>query len=83
MGGQEGEPWFFFAHNLPFLGTEANIYDKMDEKQKNLLDNWGPLNIEARYPIDKDKLLKSLTQEKCQNLIEETRGLAEWIKKQL
>ncbi len=72
-----------FTHNLSLLGTQANIYDKMATDQKDLLDNLGPLNIEARYPTDKEKLLKSLTPEKCKNLISETRGLAEWIKKQL
>lgn len=72
-----------YTHNLTLLATQSKIYDQLKEEQKDLLDTLEPLNIEARYPTDKDKILESLNYKKCEDLITETRGLAEWIKGQL
>ncbi|WP_423245056.1 hypothetical protein [Heliorestis acidaminivorans] len=41
------------------------------------------MNIEARYPTAKDKLLKSLSKERCKKIIEETEGLFQWIRAKL
>lgn len=48
-----------------------------------IIDLLDPLNIEARYPSYKEKLMKSLTQEKCITLIEQTKKLQQWIKTKL
>ena len=40
-------------------------------------------NIEARYPSYKERLLKSLDNEKCNQIIEETDKLRIWIKNKL
>jgi hypothetical protein len=42
-----------------------------------------PLNIEARYPSHKKRLLKSLTENKCVEIIENTKELQKWIKQKL
>ena len=42
-----------------------------------------PLNIEARYPTHKDRLLKSLNEAKCVELIDQTRKVQQWIKMRL
>ena len=42
-----------------------------------------PLNVEARYPKEKEKLLKSLNLQKCNEILLNTEGLLEWIKRQL
>lgn len=49
----------------------------------SLLEKLMPLNIEARYPKYKEQLLKSLTQEKCEAILKETKELQKWIKKKL
>ena len=72
-----------FTHNLSLLAKKGDFYDLFTEEQKNFIDQIEPLNIEARYPAYKDRLLKSLNQKKCIELIRKTKNLQTWIKKKL
>jgi HEPN domain-containing protein len=72
-----------YSHSLSYLAKKASLYDKFTEEQKNFLDQVEPLNIEARYPSQKERLLKSLTHDKCLEIIEETSKLQKWIKEKL
>jgi HEPN domain-containing protein len=72
-----------YTHKLIRLAEESNLYKLMDEKQKDFLDVISPLNIEARYPTQKQDLLGSLNNDKCKNIIKETEELVKWIKKKL
>lgn len=53
------------------------------EEQKDLIDLLEPLNIEARYATVKEKLMQSLSDQKCKQLIEKTEALYLWIKAKL
>jgi len=70
-------------HALVALAQRAGLYGNMSEEQRRLLDTLEPLNIECRYPAQKDLLLASLTQARCQELIIETGDMLAWIKIQL
>ncbi len=70
-------------HGLMKLAQIADIYELMNESQKDLLDILDPLNIAARYPEQRDKLVATLTQDRCKAILEETEELLCWIKKQL
>lgn len=72
-----------FSHSLSYLAKKGDFYTEFSEEQKDFIDQIEPLNIESRYPSYKDRLLKSLTTEKCQELINDTKGLQEWIKEKL
>lgn len=72
-----------FVHNLRSLANKSNIYALFDENQKDLIDELIPLNIEARYPTYKEKLLKSLNLERCKILVSKTEELCNWIKNKL
>lgn len=72
-----------YTHNLGYLSKESGIYKDLSKEQKDLLDILEPLNIEARYPTHKDMLFKSLTEKKCQELIDKTRNFISWIEKKL
>ena len=68
-----------YIHKLMRL---ANLFSgEMSEEQLSLLDMLSPLNIEARYPLHKSKLLESLTVERCEKMIQETEALFLWIRK--
>lgn len=69
-----------YIHNLTILSKKSGIYQLLTEEQKDIIDSLEPLNIQARYPTVRDKLLKSLTKEKCIKIIDETEVLFEWIK---
>jgi HEPN domain-containing protein len=72
-----------YTHNLTRLTELSGLNDLLDEEQFTIIDNLEPLNIEARYPSYKERLLKSLTKIRCEELITQTKQLQEWIKKRL
>ncbi|NLX02063.1 MAG: HEPN domain-containing protein [Syntrophomonadaceae bacterium] len=55
-------------------------YEANSDEHKDTLDLLEPLNIEARYPTAKDKLLESLTKERCVTILHKTEVLFTWIK---
>lgn len=72
-----------FSHNLAYLAKQGGFYNEFSEEQKEFIDLVEPLNIEARYPSHKERLLKSLSDEKCNEIIEKTKELQQWIKSKL
>ena len=52
-------------------------------KQTDFIDALEPLNIEARYPSYKERLIKTLTEERCKELVKQTDELRLWIKSRL
>jgi HEPN domain-containing protein len=72
-----------YTHNLTTLAKKSGVYDVLSDEQKDLLDTLQPLNIEARYPTHKEKLMKSLSEERCKGILEETEELFLWVKMKL
>lgn len=70
-------------HTLSRLAERTGLEKELNEQQQDLLDILEPLNIEARYPSYKDRLMKSLTHEYCINLLKSTEELQQWIKNRL
>jgi HEPN domain-containing protein len=71
------------VHNLTRLAELSHLADLLSDEQNNFIDALLPLNIEARYPADKDKLLAVLTEAYCRELIAKTEDLRLWIKHRL
>jgi HEPN domain-containing protein len=72
-----------FSHNLSYLARKGDFYDEFSDLQQDFIDQIEPLNIEARYPSYKERLLRSLTDAKCKEIIQETKKLQQWIKEKL
>ncbi|MBW6534359.1 MAG: HEPN domain-containing protein [Mariniphaga sp.] len=72
-----------FVHSLLYLSKKSGIMDLLTDELKDTLDFLEPLNIESRYPTYKERLLKSLTQERCLDIISKTDLFRKWIKKML
>ncbi len=72
-----------YSHSLSYLAKKGDFYELFTEDQKEFIDQIEPLNIEARYPSHKERLLKSLNQSKCAEIILQTKELQKWIKKRL
>lgn len=70
-------------HSLSRLAEKAGLDQEFSEKQLDLIDNLEPLNIEARYPTYKERLIKSLSKEYCAQLLQQTKELQQWIKNRL
>ncbi len=72
-----------YTHNLTRLADQAGLSLHLTEEQFSLIDTLEPLNIEARYPSYKERLLKSLTKARCKELVAQTKELQKWIKQKL
>ena len=72
-----------FTHSLSFLAKRGGFYESFSDEQKEFIDQIEPLNIEARYPSHKERLMRSLTDSKCIEIIQRTKELQQWIKKKL
>lgn len=72
-----------FSHNLSYIARKGGFYDEFSDVQQDFIDQIEPLNIEARYPSYKERLLRSLTDAKCKEIIQETKKLQQWIKEKL
>jgi HEPN domain-containing protein len=72
-----------YVHNLKRLAEECLLMTQFSEEQLDLIEELIPMNIEARYPTHKELLFKSLTVERCKQLILKTEELCFWIKQQL
>lgn len=70
-------------HGLSKLAEKTGLAQEMTDNQLAFIDTLEPLNIEARYPSYKDRLIKSLTPEYCQSLMQTTKELFQWIKAKL
>lgn len=69
--------------SLSRLGEKTGLNSKFSEEQLDLIDKLEPLNIEARYPSYKERLMKSLNEEYCIWLLNQTKELQQWIKNKL
>lgn len=70
-------------HSLSRLAEKTGLDQKLSEEQMDFIDKLEPLNIEARYPSYKERLMKSLTKEYCSELLNQTKELQQWIKNKL
>ena len=55
----------------------------MSNEQKAFLDALNPLNIEARYPEYKNKIIQTMTKEVTQNILTDTKEILQWTKQKM
>lgn len=72
-----------YSHSLSYIAKKGDFYHKFEEEQKKFIDLLEPLNIETRYPLHKERMLESLNEDKCREILLKTRKLQEWIKQKL
>lgn len=70
-------------YSLSRLAEKTELDKQLSEEQLDFIDKLEPLNIEARYPSYKERLMKSLTKEYCKELLNQTKDLQLWIKNKL
>jgi len=72
-----------YIHHLVRLAEQAGFYELLSEEQKLFLNTLNPLNIEARYPDYKEQIAKSLTDQRCKHIFEQTKLLQQWTKEKI
>ena len=69
-----------YTHNHRRIAVGSGLYNQFSDEQKDFLDTIATFNIEARYPERKEALLRMLTPAACQQLIDHTQQLCQWIR---
>ncbi|CAN2041829.1 HEPN domain-containing protein [Candidatus Magnetomoraceae bacterium gMMP-15] len=69
-----------YTHNLLILSEKSGFDKKATEDNFLLFNELMPLNIQARYPEDKEMLLKELNDEKCRQFYSKTESFYKWMK---
>jgi HEPN domain-containing protein len=72
-----------YTHNLLLLSEKSGFDKQADEKYFALFNELMPPNIQARYPEDKELLLKALNSKKCKEIYTKTKEFYRWTKKSL
>jgi HEPN domain-containing protein len=72
-----------FTHNLGRLLRTSDLTSEMPVSMLDTVDVLGPLNVEARYPTDKERLLRSMSKNRSASILQKTEELFEWIKTKL
>jgi len=70
-------------HELDRLAVLGGIRETLSKEQLALLNDLEPLQIEARYPEYKARLMRKLTPAVSKQLLKETEEFLCWIKQQL
>jgi len=70
-------------HDLGKLAIRGGIDGDLSDEQNTLLDDLGPMQIEARYPDYKAKIAQTLTYAKVKQMLTETEAFLCWIKQRL
>ena len=72
-----------YSHNLTYLAEKSSLLSQLSEDQKSFIDELEPMNIEARYPEYKERLLQQLSHKKCKEIITKAELLNTWIRQRL
>jgi len=72
-----------YTHNLILLATQSGLAEIMSDEQNLFIARIMPMNIAARYPSYKDQLSKTLNENTCRTIIDNTQQLQSWIKSKL
>ena len=72
-----------YSHNLKHLAEKCDLLPLFSDEQLDFIEELLPMNIEARYPTHKEKMFKLLTPQKCEEIINQTEILCQWIKQRL
>ena len=68
-----------YTHSLLVLASKSGLNEIITPNYKQLLYKLMPLNIEARYPTNKQEIYKQLSLEYCKEIFQDTKELMLWI----
>lgn len=68
-----------YVHNLTTLSEQLKL--KLSDEQLDLLDLLTRYYLNARYPVVKQALAKSLNKKDCFDLLRKTEALIKWLRK--
>jgi len=70
-------------HKLKKLAAIGEIFDNLSQEQLKFLDRLMPFHVDGRYPEHKQAISKTLNEQNCKEILQETEDFLCWIKKKL
>ena len=68
-----------YTHSLLVLASKSGLNEIITPNYKQLLYKLMPLNIEARYPTNKQEIYKKLSPEYCEEIFQNSKEFMLWI----
>jgi HEPN domain-containing protein len=72
-----------YTHSLARLVGEAGLGGAIPVGMLDFVDTLEPLNIETRYPTDREKIMRSMNRERSVSILTRTKELYAWIRARL
>jgi HEPN domain-containing protein len=72
-----------YTHSHIRLLDVCGLKDEISPEHMKFLTLMGPMYIKARYPEQKAKVARTLTEDGCLQMIETTKELTQWIEERL
>ena len=72
-----------YTHNLELIAQKSSLAKSLTPDQLDFIRRIEPLNVESRYPADRELLAKALSPERCRLILDQTTEMYAWIKQKL
>lgn len=72
-----------YTHNLELLARKSSLTESLSQDWLDFIRYLEPLNVESRYPADRELLSRALTPERCRRILDQTTEMYVWIKQKL
>ena len=72
-----------FTHNIELLARKSGLDCDFSQDQLDFVRQLEPLNVQSRYPTDRELLIQSLTETKCRRIFDQTTEIHKWINQKL
>ncbi|GGJ98675.1 DNA-binding protein [Lentibacillus kapialis] len=63
-----------YTHNLAYLTELIGLNEELSDEQRAFIRELRPLNIESRYPEDKDRIMQALDNKNASRFIQRQRS---------
>jgi HEPN domain-containing protein len=72
-----------YTHNLELISSKSGLGGMLNQEQLDFIRSIEPLNVESRYPADRELLARALSENKCRLILDHTTEIYGWIKQKL
>lgn len=72
-----------YTHNLELLAGKSSLAASLSDEQLGFIRLLEPLNVESRYPADRELLAQALSADRCREILEQTTEMYRWIEQKL
>lgn len=70
-------------HNLLILAKKAELFDQLDESQRDFLAGLNTYQLEGRYPANREKIYQTTPRGDFEKILKRTEVELNWLKRQM